>query len=238
MRHRGQITENSPSSTGSSTTELLRSLTDIRTVTPSAGKHRAPVTQLIPEQTLPTHDTNAAAGATARPVLVPRPRPVVRSAPAEIPATAQWKASHLPRVIAATLLAMAVLGTSGLGVRYSGTRTSDNFASLVIGLVVVVVLWALVIASTPQVVNLEGSILTIHNTGGSERFDLADGLQPIDVVGDPRTSHWAVLLHRHNSPTIVLRRHDVVATELDPIVRHYRNVADRRLVEREARFNR
>jgi hypothetical protein len=141
-------------------------------------------------------------------------------------------------VIAATLLTMALLGTSGLGVRYSESHTSDNFASLVIGLVVVVVLWALVIASTPQVVNLEGSILTIHNTGGSERFDLADGLQPIDVVGDPRTSHWAVLLHRHNSPTIVLRRHDVVASELDPIVRHYRNVADQRFVERQARFNR
>ena len=86
-------------------------------------------------------------------------------------------------------------------------------------------------------VSLTGSILEVHNTGGSERFDLADALQPVDLVGDPRTSHWAVLLHRSNGTTLVLRRNDVEALELDPIVRHYRNVATQRFIDREARFN-
>ena len=105
-------------------------------------------------------------------------------------------------------------------------------------MVVVVVLWAMLIASTPQEVTLKGSVLTVHNSGGYERFDLADGLQPVDLVGDPRSSKWAVLLHRADRSSVVLRRHDVVATELDPIVRHYRSVADQRFNERSARFTR
>ena len=43
----------------------------------------------------------------------------------------------------------------------------------------------MLIASTPQVVSLRGSVLTVHNSSGTERFDLADGLQPVDVVGEP-----------------------------------------------------
>ncbi len=160
-----------------------------------------------------------------------------RTAPPEIPRTAQWRASHLPRIIAGSLLAASVVGTTVLAVRYAQSRTSDDFVSLAIGLGVVVTLWAVLIASTPQVVSLDGAMLTVRNTSGSETFDLSDGLQSVDLVGDPRTSYWAVLLHRPNSTTVVLRRHDVNATEIDPIVRHYRSVATRRFTDREARFS-
>ncbi len=160
-----------------------------------------------------------------------------RAAAPAIPHTAQWRASHLPRIMAGSLLAAAVVGTTVLAVRYAQSRTSDDFVSLAIGLGVVVTLWAVLIASTPQVVSLDGAMLTVRNTSGSETFDLSDGLQSVDVVGDPRTSYWAVLLHRPNSTTVVLRRHDVNATEVDPIVRHYRTVATRRFTERQARFS-
>ncbi|MCW2846033.1 MAG: hypothetical protein JWR90_7 [Marmoricola sp.] len=169
--------------------------------------------------------------------VVPTAKPGAEVVRATVPHEAHWKASHVPRVVAAALLALSVAGTAGLGVRFADSRTSDDFLSLVIGFVTVVVLWALVIASTPQVVRLSGSVLTVHDTSGSETFDLADGLQPVDVVGDPRTSHWAVLLHRPNGTTQVLRRSDVDPVELDPIVRHYRNVATQRLLDRDARFN-
>ena len=46
------------------------------------------------------------------------------------------------------------------------------------------------------------------------------------------------LLHRANRTSLVLRRRDVDAVELDPIVRHYRTIAHRRYSERQARFNR
>ena len=154
------------------------------------------------------------------------------------PPRVQWKAGHGPRVFAAALLLFAVAGTSALGLRYAETRGSDEFISVVIGIGVVVGLWALLIASTPQVVSLRGSILTVRNSSGSERFDLADGLQPIDVIGEPRSSQWALLLHRSNNTSVVLRRRDVDAVALDPIVRHYRAMADQRYSDRQVRFSR
>jgi hypothetical protein len=257
MRHRGENHTSRPSTTQGETdrTGTLATLSDLMATRQSmlppkrqvssqvtVGKHRALIAMpQIPEQKLPTHDTDVAEGPVVEPVVEPvvkvLPLPQPSKPATEIPLSAQWRASHLPRVFAGSLLALAVLGSSGLGVRYAQSRSSDNFVSLVIGLAVVVVLWALMIASTPQKVTLSGSVLTVHNTSGSERFDLVDALQPVDVVGDPRTSYWAVLLHRPNSTTVVLRRNEVDATELDPIVRHYRAVALQRHAERDARFN-
>ena len=158
--------------------------------------------------------------------------------PAGLPNSVQWKASHGPRIFAAAMLLFAVAGTSALGLRYAESRSADEFISVVIGVGVVVALWALLIASTPQVVSLRGSILTVRNSSGSERFDLADGLQPVDVVGEPRSSQWALLLHRSNNTSVVLRRRDVDAVALDPIVRHYRAMAAQRYGDRQVRFSR
>ncbi len=134
------------------------------------------------------------------------------------------------------MLLLAVGGTSALGLRYAENRGSDEFLSVVVGIAVIVGLWALLIASTPQVVSLRGSVLTVRNSSGSERFDLADGLQPVDVVGQPRSSGWALLLHRANNTSVVLRRRDVDAVALDPIVRHYRAIAEQRYTDRQVRF--
>ena len=153
------------------------------------------------------------------------------------PHTARWRASHGPRMLAGVLLVLAVGGTSALGLQYQQDPGRDELISLAIGLVVVVGLWAMLIASTPQVVSLRGSVLTIHNSSGTERFDLADSLQPVDLVGEPHSSKWALVLHRANHTSLVLRRRDVNATQLDPVVRHYRIVAARTYAERQARFS-
>ena len=173
---------------------------------------------------------------TEEPSPAAQVKPVAR--PAGLPNSVQWKASHGPRIFAAATLLFAVAGTSALGLRYVETRGPDEFISVVIGIGVVVALWALLIASTPQVVSLRGSILTVRNSSGSERFDLADGLQPVDVVGEPRSSQWALLLHRANNTSVVLRRRDVDAVALDPIVRHYRDLAAQRYGDRQVRFSR
>ena len=214
-----------------------------------AGEREGPVVQRrIPNQKTPTHETventeaeplgtdaaqasDVAAEAQAHPDVAPEPA-------THIPATALWRASHAPRVFAAALLLLAVGGTSALGLRYAETRSSDEFLSVVLGIAVVIGLWALLIASTPQVVSLRGSVLTIRNSSGTERFDLADGLQPVDMIGQPRSSGWALLLHRSNNTSVVLRRRDVDAVTLDPIVRHYRAMAEQRFTDRQVRFNR
>jgi hypothetical protein len=253
MRHRGENDSQSPSRAKQAEDDEVGSLDTLTALMATQnllpGRHRAPVTGLqIPAQMVPEHDsdptrhdiatTEATAAAPVVPVADAAPEPSAPTLPAvEIPHSAQWRASHLPRVIAGSLLAMAVLGTAGLGLRYAQSRAGDDLASLVVGFAVVVALWAVLIASTPQKVTLVGSVLTVHNTRGEERFDLVDALQPVDLVGDPRTSHWAVLLHRANNTTVVLRRNEVVASELDPIVRFYREIAHRRHAERDARFS-
>ena len=114
---------------------------------PVQGKHRATIDQ-IPTQLQPSHDNVAQqqaqqqAPAPARPTSVPQQRtepapaaqvpaikplpaprvqPRVKAAPQPIPHEAQWRASHLPRLVAATLLVLAIVGTAGLGLRYAQT---------------------------------------------------------------------------------------------------------------------
>ena len=91
---------------------------------------------------------------TATEELAPQVAPVVR--PPFLPAHAQWKSSHGPRAFSALLLLLAVGGTSALGLRYAEDRGSNEFLSVIAGIAVVVGLWALLIASTPQVVSLRG----------------------------------------------------------------------------------
>jgi hypothetical protein len=262
MRHRGET--GAAKGVMSGVTGTFSKLTELLSEDQAtAGKHKLPAEQpLIPTQKVPTHESieveatdvpetvdvsesieaveatevPQAAAATEEPEPAPQVTPAAR--PAGLPNSVQWKASHGPRIFAAAMLLFAVAGTSALGLRYAETRGSDEFISVVIGIGVVVALWALLIASTPQVVSLRGSILTVRNSSGSERFDLADGLQPVDVVGEPRSSQWALLLHRPNDTSVVLRRRDVDAVALDPIVRHYRDLATQRYGDRQVRFSR
>jgi hypothetical protein len=259
MRHRGEA--GAAKSVVNGVTSTFTKLTDLLSEDPDTGRHKAPTGQpLIPTQKVPTHETveisdtaevaEAAAVAEVADAapeilaeyveeLAPEAAPQLSPTRApSMPTSVQWKASHGPRVFAAALLLFAVAGTFALGMQYAQTREADEFVSVVIGVGVVVGLWALLIASTPQVVSLRGSVLTVRNSSGSERFDLADGLQPVDVVGQPRSSQWALLLHRSNNTSVVLRRRDVDAVALDPIVRHYRAMADQRYSDRQVRFSR
>jgi len=235
-RSRNQANQSETIVSDAPTLETLNQLIAARrTVAPSAGKHRAPVASEIPEQKPRDHDSLAdeVEGFEAA-----QPVEESDSSTVNIPESARWKASHLPRVFAGALLVMSLVGTWVLGVRFEASRLPADFVSLFIGVGVVVVLWALLIATTPQEIILKGSMLTIHNSAGRESFDLADGLQPIDIIGTPRQRKWAVLLHRADRTSVVLRRHDVNAAEFDPIVRHYREIVGRRFAGHASPFNR
>jgi hypothetical protein len=191
---------------------------------PTQGRHRAPGAPLLPRQLPPQHDRD-----------IDPPTPARDGA---IPEKARWRASRLPRLFAVVVLVTACLGTTSLAAGYAEARTFDNAVALAIGVAVIVGLWALLIASTPQLVTLTGSVLTVRDSRGVEQFDLADGLQPVDLVAEPHSPKWALLLHRADGSTRVLRRRDVAAAQLDPIVRHYRRIADRAVADRRARFDR
>lgn len=225
---------------------MTGTITKLTTLLSEENGGRHAVRAVVPEQKQPVHETLPATPADKAdqpPKAAKAMRRAAQITPVEspdgyLPEPVVWKASHGPRAFAAVLLLLAVAGTSALGLRYADTRGPDDFLSVVIGVGIIVALWALLIASTPQVVSLRGSILTVRNSSGSERFDLADGLQPVDVVGEPRSSSWALLLHRPNNTSVVLRRRDVDAYVLDPLVRHYRALAEQRYADRQVRFSR
>jgi hypothetical protein len=234
-RSRNQATQSETIVSDAPTLETLNHLIAARPVAPSTGKHRAPVASEIPEQKARDHHSLVEEVEAIEAAQVVE-EPTVSAA--NIPGTASWTASHLPRVFAGALLALSVVGTWVLGVRFEESRLPQDFVSLFIGVGVVVVLWALLIASTPQEITLKGSVLTIHNSSGRESFDLADGLQPIDIIGTPRQRKWAVLLHRADRSSVTLRRHDINAVEFDPIVRHYREIVGQPFAGHASSFNR
>ena len=154
-----------------------------------------------------------------------------------IPLEAEWTARHTSRVLGACLLVAALAGTGVLGLRYYSTGGSEELTALVVGLAVVVLLWGALIVSTPQMVTLRGSMMTVWSGRDGERFDLADGGQPVDLHGEAGSADWALLLHRPDRTACVLRRHDVDPVAVDQVVRHYRGIAERRAAERETRFD-
>ena len=259
MRHRGDAPQPRKAFTSEygSTLGTLDQGSLARPVVPTqrraVGKDKAPPAPLIPKRKMPTPETSETSErkqCSAVPeVTIPVPWAPVPAAEATgtpetdeptlaAPHTARWRARHRPRVLAGVLLLLALGGTSVLGLDYQQNPGRDQLISLAVGLAVVVGLRAVLIASTPQVVSLRGSVLTIHNRSGSERFDLDDGQQPVDLLGEPGSSQWALVLHRADRTALVLRRRDVDAAQLDPIVRHYRRIAHRTYAERQARFER
>lgn len=211
----------------------------------AAGDRLAPVTPLtIPTQKLPLHEViTPEAPPALQPALqlvpdlapdvevaVPTAIPSASTAarPDWVPLEAQWTARHLTRIVGAGLLVLALAGTGLLGERYYRTGTSSDLSALVIALVVVVVLWGVLIVSAPQLVSLRGSVLAVYASSEGETFDLADPDLQVDVVSVPEDSDWAVVLRRQDDSALVLRRGDVDAVEFDPIVRHYRTVAESR----------
>ena len=203
------------------------------------GRHDGLPTSPAPTSPVPTSPAHLT---VVGPIVAPVEDPVAASVAGRhrhsIPLEAEWTARHATRVLGAALLVAALAGTGVLGLRYYSTGGSDELTALVIGLAVVVVLWGTLIVSTPQMVTLRGSILTVWSGRDGERFDLADGGQPVDLHGEAGSADWALLLHRPDRTACVLRRHDVDPVTVDQVVRHYRGIAERRATEREHRFDR
>lgn len=207
----------------------------------AAGGRPAPATPLtIPTQKLPLHEVITPVSpphlelvpeidsTVAAPLAAQIPSATAAGRPDCVPLEAQWTARHLTRIVGAGLLVLALAGTGLLGQRYYRTGTSADLSALVIALVVVVVLWGVLIVSAPQLVSLRGSVLAVYASSEGETFDLADPDLQVDVVSVPEDSDWAVVLRRQDDTALVLRRGDVDAVEFDPIVRHYRTLAESR----------
>jgi hypothetical protein len=216
-------------------------------------KHRADVVEEEREQDVETPATGRHAARTAPEAdqQVDPATEVEDDPPAEVPEdvkaqharvgtsptqTYKWRTRHHLRSFTFLLLLASAAALGLTGRLFAESRTSDRMEWFVCAALAVAGLWALLTATAPQVVTLRGSVLTVKGRRGVERFDLAEGMQQVDVIGDPTSSKWSLVLHRPDCSTLQLGRRDVHAPTLDPLVRSLRDVADHRRAEHWARL--
>jgi hypothetical protein len=151
-----------------------------------------------------------------------------------IPANATWKSRRLGRTLLSVLTAAALVAVVPAAAYYWQMRTDERMKVLVAVAMLAMGLWALLASRRPQRVTLHGSLLTVKGRTLTDTFDLADGMQRVELSGDPRKSRWTLTLGRTDSSDVVLTGRDVDAIAVDPIVRHYRDLAERRRAQRWA----
>lgn len=152
------------------------------------------------------------------------------------PPTTKWRTRNHLRTTLFVLLVPAAVAAGLAGRLFVDTRTDDHMRLLVVTALLVAGLWAVLTATAPAVVTLRGSHLTVKSRNGTDRFDLADGMQILELHGDPRSSRWSLLLYRPDGSTVHLHRRDVDAPTLDRLVRNFRQVAERRRAEHWTRL--
>ncbi len=216
-------------------------------------KHRADVVEEELEQDVeaaPATGRHAARTETPEPLEETEEPPEVED-PVEVPEdvraqharvgtsptqTYKWRARHHLRSFTFLLLLASAAALGMTGRLFAESRTNDRMEWFVCAALAVAGLWALLTATAPQVVTLRGSILTVKGRRGVERFDLAEGMQQVDLIGEPTSSKWSLVLHRPDCSTLTLTRRDVHAPTVDPLVRSLRNVAEHRRAEHWARL--
>lgn len=155
---------------------------------------------------------------------------------AEEPPAHKWRTVNHLRTTLFLLLVPAAVATGLAGRLFVDARTDEHVRLFVLALLLVAGLWAVLTATAPQVVTLRGSQLTVKSRNGTDRFDLGDGMQVLELHGDPHSSKWSLVLYRPDGSAVHLRRRDVDALTLDPLVRTFRQIAERRRAERWTRL--
>jgi hypothetical protein len=188
---------------------------------PDRGNAAAPQ---IPVQAEPDHDDLE--------IAVPLPTR------ANIPEVAHWSETARPRVVAGTLLFLALAGVVTSLVLTITTQSPVAIAGLAASAFVAVIFRGALMAAPITTVDLKGSGLRIHKGGEIDEVNLADPLRVVEVVGNPELPTWRLRLEAVDGRIVEIGPNVVDAPELHRIVEHYRAIADRTRREREERFNR
>jgi hypothetical protein len=134
-------------------------------------------------------------------------------------------------ILASSLLATMVL-TGYSGYRAVTDAGTSGITATGIGVVTVVVLWAMLQARLPQVVTLQHSVIEIRNNGKVERFDLAD--PSVEILA----RDGEIAFRCYDGRAAVVRARDVDWRLFTDVVMHYQDHADRRAAERRNRYSR
>lgn len=181
------------------------------------------VAPLVPTQTQPGHDD-----------LHPfAPAPASDA----VPESAHWIEHRRPRLVVGILLTLSLLG--GIGFLVTAIITQEVAA--IIGLAacgfLAVIFRATLLSKGVTTTDLKGAILTVRMDGELRIFKLDDPDHIIQIVGQPGSSGWKLILEAPDGRIVELDASHVNAHEMHPIAEYYRAVAERERDRRQYRFN-
>jgi hypothetical protein len=182
---------------------------------------------VVPTQAEPEHDE------------FDEPEPTMARLSGEpIPDTAHWSEKAGSRVVAGSILVLALAGLVTSLVLTITTQSMGAIAGLAASALVAVIFRGALMSSGITTVDLKGSILRIRKGGVLDIINLADPVHVVALVGDPDESSWRLRVEAVDGRIIDLGPRQVDAQEMHRIVLYYRAVAERDLRDRERRFNR
>lgn len=179
----------------------------------------------IPAQSEPEHDE----------IDIPEPR-VVSASP--IPDAAHWAEKAKPRLVAGTVLSLALVGVLAFLVLTITTRSAGAITGLAASAVVAVIFRGALMGTGVTTVDLKGSILRIRNGGVLDVVNLADPVHLVELIGTPDQPSWRLRLEAVDGRVVELGPRQVDPAQMHRIVEYYRAIAERDKRDRERRFNR
>jgi hypothetical protein len=131
-------------------------------------------------------------------------------------------------------LVLGVLGAGALAAAaYAADTRTHSAVLLLVGVVGAFVLfWTMLASRSPQLIDVERSIITIRRGSRSERFDLVDPNVQLSVRDGQMAFRY------YDGRNVVVRPSEVDWPAFLNVVMHYQNFADAKAVEKEARFRR
>ena len=188
---------------------------------------------VVPTQAEPDHDEFDEVDEVNKPwptTAVPSGEP--------IPDVAHWSEKTGSRVVAGTILSLALVGLVTSLVLTITTQSMGAIGGLAASALVAVIFRGALMSAGITTVDLKGSILRIRKGGVLDIVNLADPVHIVALVGEPDEPSWRLRLEAVDGRIVELGPQQVDPHEMHRIVLYYRAVAERDRRDRERRFNR
>ena len=151
---------------------------------------------------------------------------------------ARWRAPRNGRYAIALLLVAALFAAGATGSGLLDRQSTPLLAIALSCLLAASGLYAILVATTPTIVQLDEVTLTVRHRGRTDRFDLTRPYEDVQVSGEPGTSKWRMRLGCPDGHSVIVTGAMVDSRRLAPVVAYAQEYAQRGRDAREERFTR
>ncbi len=151
---------------------------------------------------------------------------------------ARWRTPRSGRAAIGLLLVAVLLSAFAIGSGLLDQQSTPTLALALTCLLAASGLYAILVATSPTVVELDEAVLTVRHRGRTDRFELTRPYQDLRVSGQPGTAKWLLCLGTPDGRTVVLTGNMVDSQRLAPVVTYAQEYAERSREAREERFTR